>query len=182
MTSTSNVSNSKSGLKYVNDANDETEVLHQSGIGLIKFDERGLPNVTLADCTLLVKTGVTQFQNKQGPFHTKDGRSMTKFWFKKTLLNGQVVNRSWLLYSPLHPAAYCFCCLVFPLSSSNNRSSFKLKGGFSKWQKIEKLHSHEKSENHCKAFAAWKEAERRLEHNRAIGQELQEQIEQEKSK
>ena len=114
--------------------------------------------------------------------HTKDERSTTKFWFKKTLFNGQVVNRIWLLYSPLHLAAYCFCCLLFPLSSSDNRSSFKLKGGFSKWKKIEKLHSHEKSENDRKAFAAWKEAERRLEHNRAIDQELQEQIEQEKSK
>ena len=105
MISTDNVSNSERGLKCVNDANDVTEVSHQSDIGLIKFDERGLPNVTPADCTLLVTTGATQFQNKQGPFHTKDGRSMTKFWFKKTLLNGQVVNRSWLVYSPLHQAA-----------------------------------------------------------------------------
>ena len=101
---------------------------------------------------------------------------------KKTLLNGQEINRSWLLYSSLHPAAYCFCCLLFPLSSSDNRSSFKLKGVFSKWKKIEKLHSHEKSENYRKAFAAWKKIERRLEHNRAIDQELQAQIEQEKSK
>ena len=182
MTSTDDVSNSESGLKYVNDANDVTEVLHQSDIGVIKFDERGLPHLTPAVCTLWVKTGATQFQNKQGPFHSKGGRSMTKLWFKKTFLDGQVVNRSWLLYSPLHQAAYCFCCLLFPLSLSNNRSSFKSKGGFSKWKKIEKLHSHEKSENHRKAFAAWKEAERRLEHNRAIDQELQEQIEQEKSK
>ena len=53
---------------------------------------------------------------------------------------------------------------------------------FFKWKNIEKLHSHEKSENHRKAFAAWKKAERHLEHDRAIDQELQEQIEQEKSK
>ena len=61
MASTDNVSNSVSGLKYVNDANDVTEVLHQSDIGLIKVDERRLSNVTPADCTLLVKTVATQF-------------------------------------------------------------------------------------------------------------------------
>ena len=64
MTSTDNVSNSESGLKHVSNANNVTEVLHQSDIGLIKYDERGLPNVTPADCTLLVKTGATHIRNK----------------------------------------------------------------------------------------------------------------------
>ena len=72
------------------------------------------------------------------------------------------MNRSWLLFSPLNKAAYCFCCLLFTSSSVNCRSAFELGNGFSKWKKPEKLVLNENSPSHRKSFAMWKEAERRI--------------------
>ena len=84
----------------------------------------------------MIKTGSIQFQNACGPFSTSTGeRSMTSTWFQRHLANGSIVNRSWLLHSPLNKAAYCFCCLLFTSSSVNCTSAFELGKGFSKWRK-----------------------------------------------
>ena len=70
--------------------------------------------------TEIIARGSDLFQNRIGPFVAKSGgRSMNLMWFKRRLDNGDEVGRSWLLYSPVNKAAYCFCCLLFPTSSSN---------------------------------------------------------------
>lgn len=108
----------------------------------------------------MIKTGSIQFQNACGPFSTSTGeRLMTRTWFQRHLANGSIVNRSWLFYSPLNKAAYCFCCLLFTSSSANCRSAFELGNGFSKWKKPEKLVLHENSPSHRKSFTMWKEVE-----------------------
>ena len=71
------------------------------------------------------------FQNRNGPFvENSGGSSMNSTWFKQRLANGDEVGRSWLLYSPVNKEAYCFCCLLFPTSSSNSQPSFESVGGF----------------------------------------------------
>ena len=71
-------------------------------------------------------------------------RGMTQKWIVKQLKNGIVVPRTWLMYLPRKEAAFCFCCLLFPSSSLNSRSSFELEAGFNSWEKMDKLKNHEK--------------------------------------
>lgn len=122
------------------------------------------------------------FQNKDSPFALKDGRSMTRGWFSRRLANGDEVNRSWLLYSPRNEAAYCFCCLMYTSSTPNSRSSFESASGFSNWRHTERVHDHENSPSHRKAFTTWKEAERRLYQGKGIDSEVQLQIQSEKQR
>ena len=48
-----------------------------------------------------------------------------KTWFCKTLKNGDIILRSWLLYSKLQCGLYCFCCKLFRLG--NDHSLFVAK-------------------------------------------------------
>jgi len=82
--------------------------------------------------------GSVAFQNKDCQFPVTKGRSMQATWFTKWLTNGSKVNRSWLLYSPVKDAAYCFACLLFSTAAAYVRSAFELEGGFRKWKKSEK--------------------------------------------
>ena len=90
------------------------------------------------------------------------------------------MGRSWLLYSAVNKAAYCFCCLLFPTSSSNSQSYFESAGGFTNWRHAEQLKDHENSPCHRKSFTIWKEAERRIIYGKRIDSELEAQIESEK--
>ena len=104
---------------------------------------------------------------------------MTVGWFKRKLANGKggEVYRSWLVYSPLKQAAYCFCCLLF---AKGSLSSFPSEVGFSKWKRSEKLLAHETSPGHRHSFTVWKEAEWRACHQKGIECELETQIQSEK--
>ena len=161
---------------------DILDIITYRDIGNIDFDITGSANVTHAQRMEIIRIGAEKFQNKDGPFDTKDGRSMTTFWFKRRLLNGQYVNRTWLLYSRLHKAAYCLCCLLFPSKTPDKGSAFKMRGGFSKWKKIEKLYEHENSNSHHESFATWKETERQHHFVSGVDEELQMQIQQEKNR
>ena len=148
----------------------------------LRFDAQMLPVVPENIRTEILSLGSERFQHKDGPFEAndKDGRAMTKSWFKRKLLNGQEVNRSWLLYSPSRRSAYCFCCLLYSSASENSRSSFEFGQGFNNWKKTEQLSAHENSVNHRLAFRSWKEAERRIKEKAIIDVSLEEQINKEK--
>ncbi|XP_065654679.1 zinc finger MYM-type protein 5-like [Hydra vulgaris] len=105
---------------------------------------------------------------------------MNSTWLKRRLANGDEVGRSWLLYSSVNEAAYCFCCLLFPTSNSNSQFSFESADGFTNWRYTERLKNHKNSLCHCKSFTIWKEAERRLIYGKGIDSELEAQIESEK--
>ena len=83
----------------------------------------------------MVKAGPERYQNKEGPFKPairvikegdKEKESLSflskKWFFYKTLKNGNEVLRSWLLYSNSHSGLYCFCCKLF--QSKNDNSQF----------------------------------------------------------
>ena len=131
--------------------------------------------------TEIIARGSDLFQNKNGPFVANSGgRSMNSTWSKQRLANGDEVGRSWLLYSPVNKAAYCFCCLLFPTSGSNSQSSFESAGEFTNWRHTERLKDHENSPCHRKSFILWKEAERRIIYGKRIDSELEAQFESEK--
>ncbi|KAK5646182.1 hypothetical protein RI129_004646 [Pyrocoelia pectoralis] len=163
-------------------ANTALPVLLFHDIGYLQFNDENSAMISQQLRTEMVSTGSRVFQNADSRFPRVAGRSMTAEWFKRRLANGNVVNRSWLVYSPHKEAAYCFCCLLFPSSSSNSRSSFELPAGYSNWKKNEKVKGHENSHSHRKSFTIWKETERIISEGKGIDAELQSQIQSEKQR
>ncbi|KFM73429.1 Zinc finger MYM-type protein 1, partial [Stegodyphus mimosarum] len=95
-----------------------------------------------------------------------------------------MVNRSWLVYSPLKRAAFCFSCLLFPSKDAvSSCSSLETESGLSSWKKPEKVTAHENSQRHRNSFTTWKEMERGLMKKESlIDAQLQNQIATEKEK
>lgn len=115
----------------------------------------------------------------------REGRSLTKDWFFKTLTNGTKIKRSWLGYSESNNALYCVPCRLFsyliPQSAQSQISALAKEEGFFKWKKLsDKLPEHENSSYHKMCFCSWKSLESSLELG-GIDKELQDQIMQEES-
>jgi hypothetical protein len=163
--------------------NKQCMLLDSHDFGYIDFDSiTGLSNVADSLRMELVSRGPQIFQNKDADFAVCAGRSMTLTWFKRSLPNGEEVNRSWLLYSPSKKSAYCFCCVLFTSSSSNSRSSFELSSGFSNWRHTERLKDHETSPSHRTSFTKWKEMEHRISQGTLIDVEVEKQIQNDRQK
>lgn len=126
----------------------------------------------------LVKRGPSQLQNIDAIFpRNNNGRSFSKDWFYKNLDNGEKVLRTWLLYSPVKCAVFCFPCMLF---KAKGKSSFAQSEGFKAWKKLNpRLLDHEKSCHHVEAFEKWKEFEMRLVKHETIDAAVQ--MEQQKS-
>lgn len=94
------------------------------------------------------------------------------------------MSRSWLVYSPVKGAAFCFSCLLFPSKDAvSNCSSLETENGLNSWKKPEKITAHENSQRHRDSFTTWKEMERRLiKKEGLIDAQLQNQIAKEKEK
>ena len=102
------------------------DVLKFHDVGYLEFDEvTKLPKVPQSLRDELITLGPILFQHADNLPSLYGERSITSAWFKRRLANGEEVNRSWLLYSPINKAAYCFCCLLFTSSPSNSRASFE---------------------------------------------------------
>ena len=152
-------------------------VLSFLDVGFLKFDQTTQrPIISQSLRTEIIARGSDLFQNRNGPFVEK----MNLTWFKRRLANGDELGRLWLLYSPVNKAAYCFCCLLFPTSSSNSQSFFESAGGFTNWRHTERLKDHENSPCHRKSFTIWKEAERGIIYGKGTDSELEAQFESEK--
>lgn len=73
-------------------------------------------------------------------------------WFYMNLDNGETVFRTWLLYSPLKCAVYCFLCMLF--QKTKGKSSFVQPDVFKTWRKLTpRLLDHEKFSSH---WTTWK--------------------------
>ncbi|XP_026819360.1 zinc finger MYM-type protein 1-like [Rhopalosiphum maidis] len=73
--------------------------------------------------------------------------------FKRKLLNGEIKDREWLLYSTSKNALFCFYCLLF----SNKKTQFSsTDSGFTDWKKyFEKVEQHEKNLTHNESIRIW---------------------------
>lgn len=79
-------------------------------------------------------------------------RHFSKSHFKRKMLNGEYIERPWLLYSPSTGAAFCFACRIF--TNANTQSNFET--GFSDWKHAtERMREHENSEHHRKAMLTY---------------------------
>lgn len=87
----------------------------------------------------------TSFSDVSGKTKT---RSLTRNVFTRKLTNGECVERSWLIYSPLKKSVYCYCCRIFnyTITIGNSLSS---SNGFKDWKHISNfLMEHKNSSVH----------------------------------
>lgn len=114
---------------------------------------------------ILVERGPHQIKEFEFPIN-KGRRRFSPSHYLKVLSNGEVVERSWLIYSVTNDAVFCFCCILFDNSSA---ISDWPKKGYSDWGNlIRALTMHEKSVNHRNAFRAWKELDIRLKQKKLL--------------
>lgn len=117
---------------------------------------------------LLVEHGPIQLKDFNFPVdHNK--RKFSNIHYKRRLVNGEYLNRLWLLYSRSKNAVFCFCCMFFSKTASRSTLSTI---GVNDWKNISAiLGSHEKSSDHVISFQEWKELEVRLKRNKTIDEQ-----------
>jgi len=96
-------------------------------------------------------------------------RSFSNTYFTRTFKNGEVYERSWLLYSPSQNRIFCFCCKLFA-----NCNSILGNDGFCDWQHASRhLSRHEKGEEHIQNFKKWTDLTVAFKTERTIDQHEQ---------
>lgn len=120
-------------------------------------------------------------QNKQNFSETKmyypklnKYRSLTKNTFQRKMMNGEIQERKYLIYSPSLKSVFCISCRLF-----GGSSKLATEGCFD-WSNIHKiLRSHENSVEHNSCQIAFFNRSRAMVTNAAIDTELNHQIETE---
>ena len=135
----------------------------------------------------MVKLGASNFQNTdahlpKAEFGMKGiSRGMTPNWFVREMANKDQLQRTWLMYSPIKEAAFCFCCMLFRSSPQSVKSSFECENWFTKWKKFHKVRNNEENQYHRQSFLKWKELERIMK-SRSIDENLDKQFRDEKNR
>lgn len=105
-----------------------------------------------------------------------DGRSCHHLYFKKTLVNGEKIPRSWLVYSDKNNSLFCFCCKLFSKRTINLTSS-----GLTDWKHASSLlTSHDNSPEHLNSMKVWKELAVRIKKGETIDNQEMALLEAEK--
>uniref|UniRef100_A0AAQ4PYZ4 TTF-type domain-containing protein n=2 Tax=Gasterosteus aculeatus aculeatus TaxID=481459 RepID=A0AAQ4PYZ4_GASAC len=82
----------------------------------------------------------------------------------KTLVSGEKMARSWLIYSMTNNSLFCFCCNFFSKRNINLSAA-----GMANWKHAsDYLTSHENSIEHLNCMKAWKELSVRLQSGKTI--------------
>lgn len=102
-------------------------------------------------------------------------RSFHLHHLKRTLANGEVVERNWVLYSPSKNSVYCFMCRLF--GSSISTDSFSTTGLCNFHNILRDFKAHENSKGHIYSEIAYKE---RLKQARTLDACILNQSESEK--
>lgn len=98
---------------------------------------------------IIIENGPVQVTKKKFPADLK-GRKFSKIFYKRTLSNGETINRSWLIYSEKNNSVYCFCCKLFCIDDKKMKLT---STGFNDWQHLSNhLKRHETSSTHIKNY------------------------------
>ncbi|XP_013784629.1 zinc finger MYM-type protein 5-like [Limulus polyphemus] len=99
----------------------------------------------------------------------KAGRHFSVEYFKRKLLNGELIHRRWLMYSNSADAVYCSACKLFTLPTAT--SSGLAKEGIQDWKNISaKLSEHEQGKDHTDAMMNWIELYKILKKGKTINE------------
>lgn len=129
----------------------------------------------------LVQHGPKRYQNKSGPFTSfaekGHGRSFSKKWFNKVSINGEIVERKWLLYSPYRDTCYCFACCLFSNEQQSSLSNFSQDKAFSTCRKLNpRIPDHKKNPSHRAHIREYLTLVSQLKRSTMIDAELQQQM------
>ena len=149
---------------------------HQNSISLSHVELTDDPvtwsNINQNIRDYLVKKGPPAITIDVFPMNDK-GRHFSKFHCKRTLQNGEVVDRPWLLYSVSSDKIFCFYCKIFKCNSKVKISSC----GYDNWWNIHKiLNLHENSKEHLQAMLSCCELQERLNTKKTIDDIQEKQI------
>ena len=87
---------------------------------------------------------------QKGGYESSRTRRCTPSTFERHNQNGEIVNRSWLCFSPTNGRVYCYVCKLL----SASRTQFT-HGGFCDWKHAsDRLSDHERSKSHLDAVVA----------------------------
>lgn len=82
-------------------------------------------------------------------------RCFSKKFLDRTLANGRIIDRDWVIFSPKLKGVLCFPCKLFG-STSQNIETFRTTG-FNDWRNTKKsFEMHEKSFVHIKNYMAYR--------------------------
>lgn len=128
--------------------------------------------IHLQNCNeeLIKKKSLVQ-KNSTGKWTRKCNTGM----FKRKCKNGDLIDRSWLCFSPSKGRLFCSVCKL--MSSTSSQTQFNTEGFFNWKNSNERLLEHETSKTHLNAFIALKDRSVILGR---IDAELQKQMDQEK--
>ena len=122
---------------------------------------------------LLVEKGPIREANINFPKDNRN-RGFSTYYYDQKLRNGELADRTWLVYSKDLNKVFCFCCKVVRQARSKSHLA---NVGVNDWEHLsDKLKQHEDSLQHLTNLRAWVELRVRLRTNRTIDKELQEQI------
>ncbi|XP_065664514.1 zinc finger MYM-type protein 1-like [Hydra vulgaris] len=85
-------------------------------------------------------------------------RYVRKEYFIRKLVNGEIVSRDWLIYSPSTGKVFCYICKIFGCKTgsagTNNAPRNQFITGFDDWKNvIARIISHKKSKDHFAAVS-----------------------------
>ena len=113
---------------------------------------------------------------RQLPIPELDGRSCHHQYFKKTLVNGEKILRSWLVYSEKNNSLFCFCCKLF-----SKRIIHLTSSGLTDWKHASYLlTSHDNNPEHLNSMKVWKELAVRMKKGETIDNQEMALLEAEK--
>ncbi|XP_065642435.1 zinc finger MYM-type protein 5-like [Hydra vulgaris] len=99
-------------------------------------------------------------------------RHFSSKWYKKIHPNGEKFVRTWLQYSNKKDSLFCFCCLLFSTTKTNNFS--EISKGFCDWKKLNpRIPEHENSNEHQRCYSDWKTLEKNLKEGKTLDSDLQ---------
>ena len=131
--------------------------------------------VTDSERIFLVETGPVRILDFNFPVNDS-GRHFSQFYYSRTLMNGEVVDRRWIVYSKTCDKVFCFCCRLFGTGYNNFT-----KDGCNNWQNLSKLlRDHETGITHINALCDWLDCQHRLELHATVDKHVQKQIDAEK--
>lgn len=130
-------------------------------------------NVSSLIRQVIIEKGPFQLRGVEFP-KDSNGRHFSESFYERSLANGEVVHRKWLVYSKTCDALFCFSCFFFNTGTS---SMFSNVQGFCDWRNTSRnLKLHEVSSNHMECYNKWMELDLRLKSGQTIDSEYQKRL------